>query len=67
MTCDFLARTHGTVWQIEAISDAAKTFAEENLEVASWMGTPTNFTTDWRPARDLCEQLDADGFSIWRA
>lgn len=64
---DFLVSTHGSVWTVEAMSDAARAFAEEHLAVEGWMGTPINFTTDWRPARDLCERLDADGFTIWSA
>ncbi len=64
---DFLATDHGTVWNIRAVSDAAQIFAEENLAVEDWQGTPDNFTTDWRPARDLCAQLAATGFSIWVA
>jgi hypothetical protein len=64
---DFLVRTHGSVWTIEALSDAASIWAEENFEVPGWMGTPQCFTTDHRPARDLCLQLEAGGFSIWSA
>lgn len=64
---DFIIQVHGSVWTIEALSDEARTFAEENLDVPGWMGSSTRFTTDHRPARDLCEQLEADGFNLWSA
>lgn len=67
MQADFIVSTHGSVWTIEAVSDAAREFAEEHLEVPGWAGIPTHFTTDHRPARDLCERLDADGFTLWTA
>lgn len=64
---DFLVSSHGSVWTIEALSDAAREFADEHLQVEDWMGIPTNFSTDHRPARSLCERLEADGFNLWSA
>jgi hypothetical protein len=64
---DFLVSIHGSVWTIEALSDGARAFADETFEVPGWAGVPTHFTTDWRPARDLCERLEADGFNLWSA
>jgi hypothetical protein len=64
---DFLVSSHGSVVTIEALSDAAREFAEEHFEVPGWAGIPTHFTTDHRPALALCEQLDADGFNLWSA
>lgn len=61
---DFTFINHGSVVTIEACSEKAMAFAEEHLQVEDWMGSPTRFTTDWRPARDLAERLSADGFSI---
>jgi hypothetical protein len=62
-----LRRPHGSVCTLAAVSDEAKSFADENFETADWQGQPTRFTTDHRIAYQLCEQLDADGFSIGRA
>lgn len=56
----------GTVWTIKAVSDDAKAFANENFPVEDWMGTPENFTTDWRPARDIAYRLAAEGFLVGR-
>ena len=61
---DFQVINYGSVWQIRAISDAAKTFAEENFPVESWQGIPADFMTDWRPARDLVERLLDEGWSV---
>ena len=63
---DFIAHfgEFSTVWTITAESKAAKAFAEENLQVEDWMGSPDRFTTDWRPARDLCAQLASQGFVV---
>lgn len=63
---DFRITDHGTVWNIQAVSDLAKEFAREHFGVESWMGTPENFTTDWRPARDLADNLEAEGFDVRR-
>ena len=61
---DFQMIDHGTVWTIIAKSDAAKEFANENLAVEDWMGSPEKFTTDWRPARNLAQSLEGEGFVI---
>jgi hypothetical protein len=61
---DFSVTNHGSVWTIEAVSPAAIEFAEENFAVPSWSGEPTRFTTDWRPARDLCELLVREGWRV---
>jgi len=64
MTSDFKVLNHGSVWTIKAVSEDAKAFAEGNFPVEDWQGTPTNFTTDWRPARDLVEILQAEGWRV---
>lgn len=57
-TPDFRFRFHGSVWSIEAVSDRAKSFADEHfVDVQPWMGTRHSFATDWRVARDLREAL----------
>lgn len=67
MNADFLISDHGTVWTIEAVSETAQEFAREHFAVEGWQGEPEHFSTDWRVADNLCQQLDADGFSIWVA
>lgn len=61
---DFVITNHGSVWQIEAVSPAAKSFAEENFPVEGWQGTPRSFYADWRPARDLAAQLQQEGWDV---
>jgi len=61
---DFTAANHGTVWTIKAVSDEAKSFADTNFAVEDWMGVSSNFTTDWRPARDIANNLEAAGFEV---
>lgn len=61
---DFAITDHGSVWSIRALSQQAKDFARENFEVEPWMGSPESFTTDWRPARDIVENLEAEGFNV---
>ena len=67
MHIDFLVHNFGTVCTIEARSEHAKEFADENFVVEGWQGVPTHFTTDWRPAQNLCERLTADGFNVVEA
>lgn len=63
---DFYAITHGSVWRIRAVSEAAKELAEESFPVEGWMGEPTNFCTDWRAAAQLCDQLESEGYTVGR-
>lgn len=69
ITPDFVCMfgNFSTVWTIEAVSAAAKDFANAHFPVESWMGTPEKFTTDWRPARDIVQRLAEDeGFVVCR-
>lgn len=64
---DFIASfgQFSTVWSIRAVSEAAKEFARDNIPVEDWMGTPESFTTDWRPAREICRRLaEEEGFIV---
>lgn len=61
---DFRIIHQGSVCTIEALSEPAKAFARENIEVESGMGRPERFTTDWRPAHALVTDLLAYGFDI---
>ena len=64
---DFRVTSFGSVAQVEALSPAAKDFAKEHFAVEGWQGVPHLFMTDWRPARDLAEQLLGEGWNIdWR-
>jgi uncharacterized protein (DUF924 family) len=61
---DFQINSFGSVCQVEAISEAAKLFAVDNLPVESWQGIPENFMTDWRVAQSLAEQLLEEGWDV---
>jgi len=63
-TADFHIYSHGSVWSIIAQTENAKTFARKNFVVEDWQGISEHFTTDWRPARDICERLVNDGFNV---
>jgi hypothetical protein len=64
---DFIFQNHGSVVTVTAESNAAKEFARENLAVEGWQGSPERFTTDWRPAQTLMQQLAGDGFEVAEA
>jgi hypothetical protein len=61
---DFVATNYGTVWGLRAVTNVAKEFAAENFKVDGWMGSPTNFKTDWRAGRDLADQLAGEGWNV---
>jgi hypothetical protein len=61
---DFIVTDCGSVMTIKAVTEHAKEFAEENFCVEAWMGHPGHFTTDWRVATELAQQLRVDGFEI---
>jgi hypothetical protein len=51
---DFFVTDHGTMWNVTAVSDAAK----EKLE-----GHPS-FIGDWRPVWHYCQELYDEGFTF---
>lgn len=58
---DFRFINHGSVVTVVAVSEAAKEFAAEAFKfVEDWQGTPEQFTTDWRVARDIFDRLHAE-------
>jgi hypothetical protein len=61
---DFTFTSHGSICTIEATSEAAEIFAEENFAVEDWQGIPQHFTTDHRVALDLRDQLEAFGWEV---
>lgn len=64
MKADFSVTSHGSVLSIKALSDVAIELANSSFPVEPWMGKPTDFTTDWRAGRELCQQLADEGFEI---
>lgn len=61
---DFRFVAQGSVCLIEALSEPAREFAEENLHVEGWMGRPTRFQTDYRVGYHLTIRLMEEGFDI---
>jgi hypothetical protein len=61
---DFRFTSFGSVFKVEAVSDAAKDFAEANFPVDGWQGKPTSFMTDWRPANELADRLESEGWEV---
>ncbi len=66
---DFEVQTHGSIWLWRAVSDRARTTAEESFDLADWQTNPfdkNSFVTDARPGMNLADQLMADGFILKR-
>lgn len=62
---DFVVRNHGTIWTFTLASEAAAVFARESLGLEDWQWVGSNaFAIDWRPARDLVAQLQAEGWVV---
>lgn len=62
---DFRIINHGSVSTVLALSEAAKAFAEENIAVPSFCGSPTHFVNDSRPVYDLMQQIAInEGFDV---
>lgn len=61
---DFRIGNEGTVWTFQPLTQAAKEWVEEHVDVPerAWMGG--RFTADHRPARHLAEGIEEAGFSI---
>ncbi len=63
---DFAIHAEGfaTVWLIEPVSQAAKEFVLEQLDIEEWQWAGVGFAVDHRAARDLCQALTDEGFSV---
>lgn len=64
MTGDFHIEDHGTVWLFQPLSEAAKTFLEEEVESGPWQWLGDFLYVDRRPAIALREVLIDEGFSL---
>jgi len=61
---DFLFTDRGSVWTVEAFTEAAQDLAREHLEVEGWQGIPERFTADHGPASRLAHQLRYEGWTV---
>ena len=62
---DFRIVNHGSVSTVLALSEAAQAWAQENIAVPDFCGSPTHFVNDTRPVYDLMEPIAAnEGFDV---
>lgn len=62
---DFRLINHGSVTTVLALSEAARAFAEDNIAVPGFCGSPTHFVNDTGPVYALMEQIAAnEGFEV---
>ena len=67
MTADITFRDHGTMLVITAMSDEAKEWVDDHVEVPDYMNMgEDSFATDHRPGRAILEGMAADGFTVRR-
>jgi len=63
---DVLVHAEGfaTIWMFEPVSDAAKEFFENEIEVDEWAHMRNGIAVDHRPAQQLATYLYHNGFKI---
>jgi len=59
---DFLVTTYGSVWTFQPLTDIAKDFTKNNLDVQDWQWMGRAFGVDYRIANDLLIALEDEGF-----
>lgn len=64
MKTDFRMEDRGTVFMFTPLSEAAKDFVRDELEVEGWQWLGDSFGVDHRTANSLYELLSETGFSI---
>lgn len=63
---DFRVTNLGSIWVIRPVSDNAKTFTKEHIEIEDWQVLGDAFGVDHRPAHALVNALLSEGFEVAR-
>ena len=61
---DFQIADHGSIISIKPVSEAARTWVDENVVSEPWQWLGGALCVDTRCARDLINELAAEGFEI---
>jgi hypothetical protein len=61
---DFQIADHGSIISIKPVSEAARTWVDENVLSEPWQWLGDALCVDIRCARDLINELAAEGFEI---
>ena len=61
---DFQIADHGSIISIKPVSEAARTWVDENVVSEPWQWLGGALCVDIRCARDLIDEIAAEGFEI---
>ena len=61
---DFQIAEHGSIISIKPVSDTARKWIEENVAFEPWQWLGGALCVDIRCARDLIDEIAAEGFEI---
>ena len=61
---DVTVRDEGTIVQFIPNSDAARAWFKENVQAEGWQWMGPALCVDARPAQDLAQRLEEEGFTI---
>lgn len=61
---DFQVSDEGSVLALQPMNDRSRGFASESLGLEGWQWMGNRFVLDHRPAQDLIEQLESEGFTF---
>jgi len=61
---DFQIADHGSIISIKPVSEAARTWIDENVVSEPWQWLGGALCVDIRGARDLIDEIAAEGFEI---
>ena len=63
---DIIVRNEGTIWTFEPVTDQAKDWIAQEIEIESWQWMGPMFAVDHRMAQDLVGVLQEIGFEMER-
>lgn len=61
---DFKVTDCGSVWTFEPVSEAAKDYSNDSLEIEGWQWVGPAFAVNHRTAQHLIDHLTDEGFVL---
>ncbi len=63
-TQDFIVTDQSSVWLFEPLTEAARRFVRQNVNMDEWLWMDRQFVVDYLAAGALAEELQDEGFTV---
>lgn len=64
MTADIIVRNDGTIWMLRPVTDAARAWVAQNVNIEPYMAIGDGFAADWRCGRDIVDGAEDAGLIV---